>query len=114
MNKIDMNKKYKTRDGRDVRILCTDANHKLYPVVGIVEMEGISYPSSWTRFGKLDTQSYEKSNEDLIEVKEKETLWLKIYENECVRRFGNLYSAKADKNAIARIKVEYEERQFDE
>jgi hypothetical protein len=33
--KIEMNKKYKTFDGQDVRIICVDKGGK-YPVVGIV------------------------------------------------------------------------------
>ena len=33
---IDMSKKYKTRDGRAVRVLCVDRNGKDYPVVALV------------------------------------------------------------------------------
>ena len=35
MKKIEMGKKYRTRDGRDVRILCVDSKGTL-PVVGLV------------------------------------------------------------------------------
>jgi hypothetical protein len=45
---ISIDKKYRTRDGEDVRILCTDAPGK-YPVVGLIE--GEEEPQRWTISG---------------------------------------------------------------
>ena len=45
---IEMGKQYKTRDGRSVRLLCTDCENKDYPVVAI-----IAYPC-----GNTDVYSY--------------------------------------------------------
>lgn len=36
MAKISMDKKYKTRDGRPVRILCVDLKNQTYPVLALV------------------------------------------------------------------------------
>lgn len=37
MNKISMGKKYKTRSGLPVRVLCIDVDDELYPVVAIIK-----------------------------------------------------------------------------
>lgn len=60
---IDMKRKYQTRDGRNVRLLCTDAPGD-YPVRGLVEKEDSTY--SWT----LDGLEYtgKTFHWDLIEV----------------------------------------------
>jgi hypothetical protein len=66
---IDMNKKYQTRDGRAVRILCVDAPSKL-PVVGIVEGEhGVD---TWSINGRYFTGA---SAWDLIPVPTKHEGW---------------------------------------
>lgn len=57
-----MNKKYKTRSGLDVRILCTD-KEGMYSVVGIVDGEVLS----WNSNGEFLT--YLESDFDLIEQK---------------------------------------------
>jgi hypothetical protein len=43
---IDITKQYKTRDGRDVRILCVDGPNETYPVIGIIGDE--KSVCSWT------------------------------------------------------------------
>lgn len=60
---IDMNKKYKTRDGRSVRILCTDGTKPEYPIIGCFET---GEPSMWTRSGFYHN-SFTKSSNDLVE-----------------------------------------------
>lgn len=55
---ISMDKKYKTRDGRGVRLLCTDSTHTTYPIVGMIG----TIMHMWTK----DQSSY-----DLIEDKPK-------------------------------------------
>jgi hypothetical protein len=59
---IDITKKYQTRDGRSVRLLCKDGPG-IYPVVGFIE--GLSIPSSWASSGRCGPDS----NYNLIEVK---------------------------------------------
>lgn len=36
MNKIEMGKKYRTRDGREARVLCTDRKDDKHPVVAMI------------------------------------------------------------------------------
>jgi len=75
---IDINKKYRTRDGREVRIYATDGADK-YPVHG-----SIKYETGWELFTwQLDgmrTPGHEGGG-DLIEVRprHKRTVWLNVY-----------------------------------
>ena len=54
---IDINKKYRTRDGASVRILCTDAKRNMYPVVALVESENSALESieTFTADGRFST-----------------------------------------------------------
>ena len=68
---IDFSKPVKTRDGRAVRILCTDAPGG-WPVVGIVEL--FSHPHRWA----CDGRSYHNvglSPFDLIQAEEPVVRW---------------------------------------
>ena len=74
---ISMDKKYRTRDGRDVRILCVDGPED-YPVIGLVE--GDQSPNSWTIEGSWIVAG-EADEEDLIEYHEPDirTIWVNVY-----------------------------------
>jgi hypothetical protein len=61
---IDINKKYKTRDGRKVEIIAME-RRLLLPVVGIVE--GQSVIKCWSIFGRIYNER-EESVYDLNEV----------------------------------------------
>ncbi|OWT55251.1 hypothetical protein [Candidimonas nitroreducens] len=64
--KIEMGKKYKTRDGKPVRILCVDRDNEVFKVVALVTgrygEETWNYTAAGTR-GAVDTGL------DLVEVK---------------------------------------------
>ncbi len=62
MPTIDMTKPYKTRDGRPVRLLCTDNTSLVYPVVGVVD----DVPQMWTAGGRFFSER--ESEFDLVEV----------------------------------------------
>jgi hypothetical protein len=75
---IDINKQYRTRDGREVRIYATDGADK-YPVHG-----SIKYETGWELFTwQLDGMRTpgREGGGDLIEVRPryKRTVWLNIY-----------------------------------
>ena len=75
---IDINKKYRTRDGREVRIYALDG-HPSEPVHGAFQDHSCAWNSSmWNHDGK---NIYGKSDSDLIEVKPriKRTVWLNVY-----------------------------------
>ena len=64
--KIDINKKYRTRDGRPVRLLCND--RKVMGgkrIVGLVDSNGYEMIMSWYQHGK---SSNESTLCDLVEV----------------------------------------------
>ena len=71
---ISMDKRYKTRGGREVRVLCTDAQGKL-PVVGLVEE--VAIPQTFDADGHWWRR--DDSHMDLIEVKPERTVWVNIY-----------------------------------
>jgi hypothetical protein len=77
--KIDMSRKYKTRDGRDVRILCVDGPYNNYPVVGIIS--GNCKTLEWHHSGKYDVDGKLPHDHDLIEVrpKVKVDFWINVY-----------------------------------
>ena len=73
---ISMDRKYKTRDGSDVRILCVDRDHPSYTVVGLLD-SNVLY---WASNGRRYPSGYE-DRLDLIEVKPRiqRTVWFNIY-----------------------------------
>ena len=81
---IDINKKYRTRDGREVRIYATDGGAGS-PVMGAVfytTPNGQWWWESarWTEDGRYDYHG-RQTNTDLIEVRprHKRTVWLNVY-----------------------------------
>jgi hypothetical protein len=63
---ISMNKKYQTRDGRPVRVLCVDAtNADRYPVIALIGDAN----ERLTPYGKLWPDGSESAY-DLVEVSE--------------------------------------------
>lgn len=78
---ISMNKKYQTRDGKPVRLLCIDETLSRYPVIGVIADEGES--SSWTKDGYYYHDAEETDPYDLVEVKEEKTVvgWVNVFED---------------------------------
>jgi hypothetical protein len=73
---IDMSKKYRTRDGRDVRVYAVDAGGEWSVHGATLEPEPPAewLPESWTQGG--DCYSGEKeSPRDLVEVKAEVWVW---------------------------------------
>ena len=73
-----------TRDGRPVRILCTDAKSD-YPVIGLISSNGGDYPENYTENGTY-LNNYESDN-DLFFGTVKKDGWVSVYRN--VR--GNIF-----------------------
>lgn len=70
--KIDINKQYKTRDGRDVKIYTTEHEGD-NPVVGAVDGEGLTM---WRTDGRFYTDA--ECARDLIEVKPEQVVWVVV------------------------------------
>jgi hypothetical protein len=103
---IDINKKYKTRDGREVRIYATDGE-KRQPVHGAVCDNGVWLASVWLSDGKV--VSHLENDSDLIEVKQRiqRTVWGNVYTNRVVP-YNDRESADrlANKDRLACVKIE--------
>ena len=111
------NRKIVTRDGRKVRIICTDFNNPDFPVIG--EVEGYIWPSSFTKSG-LFIKGYEEHLNDLFFAPEKHEGWVNVYKefesnSNYMGRICNSEEEakkKTDINGIylATIKIEWEDR----
>ena len=106
---IDINKKYQTRDGREVRIYATDAGGPKKTVHGAVKEKDGWYMLAWSKNGVVSNID---RNLDLIEVRPRHTLplWLNIYSDGVVRHWATKKEADAMADGvykrIACIKVE--------
>lgn len=70
-----MDKNYKTRDGREVRVLCVDNKQGgKWTVVAVVGGE----VSIYTKEG-IHSVDFELSGYDLVETPEEKELWLEIF-----------------------------------
>ena len=111
----DPSKKVITRDGRAVKIHCTNFN-SVQPI--IAEIEGHNSSQSFTRDGKycIDDRNLPY---DLFFASEKKEGWLNIYHNESGFYLrGNPYKTKEEAEEVAKanyktfcttIKIEWEE-----
>ena len=105
------NKKVVTRDGRSVRIICTDRKSKNdYPIIALVEgFEGEEDFFCYPRDGKWPSCK----NIDLFFAQEKHEGWINIYPgpNPGVGIYKSEEEAKywASTEVIATIKIEWEE-----
>ena len=110
------NKKVVTRDGRDVRIICTDFDNPNFPVIG--EVKGSEWPCNFTTKGMFNR--YEVDDSDLFFASEKHEGWINIYRADdvkCIATDKYVYRSEIDaingiagnKDYIATIKIEWEE-----
>ena len=107
---IDINKQYRTRDGREVRIYATDGMHP-HCVHGVIKTnEGWSL-TSWKRDGSFSCFPLDS---DLIEVKPriKRTVWQNIIKDAYGDLVFSTYHTKAEADRhhydrrIACVKIE--------
>jgi len=74
---FDPKKPVQTRDGRKVRIICTDAR-SAYPIIALIEMSnGGESRMSYTADG---TSMYCTPSAQLINVPERKTWWANVYD----------------------------------
>ena len=99
---IDINKKYRTRDGREVRIYAVDGGG-VHCVHGAVKSPTGWSVSCWQQDG---IQAAHEGYYDLIEVKPRiqRTVWLSLYPNNIEWFRGKNFSVGPD--CLARVKVE--------
>ena len=111
----DPNKKVVTRDGRNVRIICTDKRKTIYPIIALCFMEdGSERLSSYLPNGKEHVG--EDSNDDLFFAPEKHEGWTHVYKlGDAGYIAGNIYNTKEETlkhpiaSKISTVKIEWEE-----
>ena len=110
-------RKVVTRDGRNARIICTNAKGD-YPIIALVEsIDGtVERPLLFFKEGLCFTDHI--SNSDLFFVPERHEGWVNVYRNNDSHTYaGAVYDSKEDaekrkiidENYVATIKIEWEE-----
>ena len=111
-------RKVVTREGKNVRIVCTDKKGNDYPVVALIEWEKTEEACDYTKDGCLNdgrTTEY-----DLLFAPEKHEGWVNIYRDSnigCIYTGTVFYSPEDAESAaqrkigsyVATIKIEWEE-----
>ena len=111
------NRKVVTRDGRSVRIVCTNRLDENYPVIALVNYEDSEKCYSYTTFGKLYNYQNRDCELDLFFAPEKKSGWINVCRGcgeyntyVCNRIFATKEEAQREKKyIIATIKIEWEE-----
>ena len=111
------NRKVITRDGHDVRIVCTDCKNYEYPTVALVTCDDNEFVVNCTKEGKCHTSN--KYKYDLFFASKKKEGWINIYldvENSsyvetCIYKSKEEAeeSGKKWSRYITTIKIEWEE-----
>ena len=111
-------RKVVTRDGKNVRILCTDRKLDSKEVVGLtINNDGTESLLSWSKQGK--SLSLNDSSFDLFFAPEKHEGWINVYRHSDGGHAyaGAVYDSKEDaekrkvidENYVTTIKIEWEE-----
>jgi len=109
---IDINKQYRTRDGREVRIYATDGIMPR-PIHGAVKSW---YDSTWHSFqwhedGRLVHNILAVDLSDLIEVRprHKRTVWLHVWNGGTVCATEETYYVPTGRIACIKVELDFEE-----
>ena len=111
------NRKVVTRDGRSVRIRCTDRKSEEQPIVALVESltEDSEYVGTYRKDGRWSTSGC-ASDLDLFFAPEKKVGWVNVYKNEYgAYGLGEIFIGKEHEEVttgltyITTAKIEWEE-----
>ena len=105
-------RKVVTKDGRNVRIVCTDVKSELYPVLALVDNWGEEICNSYTKEGRFLPNN--EAHRDLFFAPEKHEGWVNVYRDFDGLMCGSVFATEEDakcnaKTAIATVKIEWEE-----
>ena len=110
------NQKVVTRDGRDVRIICTNMKSE-YPLIALItdKKDNSESPFVYTKNGRY---FFEETNNDLFFAPIKREGWVNLFKDEELPFInGDVYenekdakeAAQGESDFIATIKIEWEE-----
>ena len=112
-------RKVVTRDGRGVRVICTDMKSTTYPVVALIESCGSGYEQLFTFSKNGEYAVNESSRSDLFFAPETHEGWINVYRySDGGHAYaGAVYDSKEDaekrkvidENYVTTIKIEWEE-----
>lgn len=110
----DPSKKVITRDGKDVRILCTDKKDENYPIVALIDTDNGEELYSYTKRGTTVLGRYK--SKDLFFAPVKYIGWMNVVHGGCGFEGNIIFSSKEDAERMAKmnelcvatIKVEFE------
>jgi hypothetical protein len=112
MMMISMNKKYRTRDGREVRIYALDGNgsHTVHGAIKYFDKD-IWVLARWDTDGRISSYNF---HADLIEVKQriKRMVWVNVYPDWVsiyLDKKNADYLATPDRIACVRLEIDCEE-----
>ena len=111
------NRKVVTRDGRSVRIVCTNRLDENYHVIALVNNEDSEKCYIYTTFGKFDGYKNRDCELDLFFAPQKKEGWINLFKVNSAMTTGEIYNTEEEaKSAIAKslvyistVKVEWEE-----
>lgn len=109
------NRKVITRDGHDVRIVCTDCKNYEYPTVALVTCDDDEFVVNCTKEVKCHT--FNKYKYDLFFAPEKKEGWINLFKINSTITTGEVYNTKEEAKSavinsaiyISTVKVEWEE-----
>ena len=106
-------RKVVTRDGREVRIVCTDMLGA-YPVIGLAKTDKVETALFYTDTGRIDSEV--PTEYDLFFAPERKEGWVNVYQEDNRLRCGNIYDTKSEAEQhgsyakyIATVKIEWNE-----
>ena len=110
-------RKVVTRDGRKVRIICTDREGSMYPIVALITDDGIGLEILVTYTKDGIPVEYNEACYTLFFEPERKERWVNLYRSDTEGYIlgGNIYDSKKSAEAcssprsIATCKIEWEE-----
>ena len=107
---IDINKKYRTRDGREVRIYATDGGGP-QPVHGAISGLNFWSTANWSKNGSYTVVYGQEHDNDLIEIRRrhKRTVWLHVFENSFVCSTEKAHYDITNRIACIKVELDFEE-----
>lgn len=105
-------KKVVTRDGKSVRIRCTDRKDAVYPIVALIDFDGKEEILSYTKNGYFYYDGRKDVN-DLFFALEKHEGWINLFKDPDSKYVGyKIFESKEEAEKVgstATIKIEWEE-----